>query len=391
MIITPRKLGFICTTAHPIGCAYNVRDQIRAATAARRTDSHPQRVLIIGASSGYGLAARITAAFACNASTVGVFLEKPGKRKRCASAGWYNAAAFAKYAQDLPTTHVSINADAFADATITQCIEHIRHTLGGPLDRVIYSLAAPARRMPDGHVAQAVIKPIGQPFTGKTIDMDSGQLVDVSLAPASAAEIAQTTAVMGGDAWQHWITRLQQAGCLAPTAQTVAMSYIGPRITWPIYHQGTIGRAKQHLQTTARALNQQWQRPGFARVAMLQAAVTQASAAIPVIPLYWSILRDVMRRQGTYESMLQQQLRLFAEHLQPSAAVADECLIRLDEHELDADIQQQCEQVWARITPQNLHAMVDFAAYEQSFLNLFGFARSDVDYTQDSDPIVDFL
>src|SRR6185503_6304811 len=285
MIVQPRIWGFICTTAHPRGCELNVREQIEAARAAGVRGDGPRRVLIIGASTGYGLAARITAAFGFGAATLGVFFEKPGKAAKTATAGWYNSAAFDRAAKEAGLTSLSINGDAFSAATRERALTLIRDGLGGPVDLVIYSLASPARKLPDGSVVHTALKPIGAAYAGRTIDTDKDRLAEVAVEPANQDEIDATVKVMGGEDWALWIDALAGAHLLATGARTLAFSYVGPEVTWPIYWHGTIGRAKQHLEETATDLRAR--HPGLdARVAILKSIVTQASAAIPVIPLY---------------------------------------------------------------------------------------------------------
>lgn len=391
MIIKPKVWGFICTTAHPLGCEKNVRDQITATTAQGRRADGPKRVLVIGASTGYGLAARIAAAFGYGAATLGVFFEKPAKGPKTASAGWYNSAAFHKLAAEAGLKAVSLNGDAFSDAARARAVEAIRNDLGGPVDLVIYSLAAPARRLPEnGGLVHTALKPIGGTYSGKTIDTERDALVDVRVEPATEQEIADTVRVMGGEDWSLWIEALGAAGCLAPGAKTVALTYIGPEATWPIYWHGTIGRAKQHLEATAERLRERHASRGLsAQVAVMKSVVTQASAAIPVIPLYISLVFRIMQQQGLQEEPVDQMNRLFRERLyraDAAAAATDaEGRLRLDDRELDAEVQRACTELWARVTSENLFEVTDYAGYKRRFLQLFGFARPDVDYEVDVD------
>lgn len=392
MIIKPRVWGFICTTAHPRGCEQNVREQIRITEKLGQRGAGPRRVLVIGASTGYGLAARITAAFGFGAATLGIFFEKPGKETKPGTAGWYNSAAFEKCAQQAGLQSWSINGDAFSDAARSRAIEIIKQEMGGQIDLVIYSLASPVRRLPDnGELVHTALKPIGAPFTGKTIDTDRDALIDVNVEPASEQEITETVKVMGGEDWALWIEALANAGVLADQAQTVAFSYIGPEVTWPIYWHGTIGRAKQHLDATAAALRKR----GFkARVAIMKSIVTQASAAIPVIPLYVSLVFKVMKERGLHEGAIEQQNRLFREFLyrpdrQPPLTDAQGHL-RLDDLELREDVQQACKTLWPQVTDENFVRLTDYAGYKHEFLKLFGFERQDVDYQQDVAPMVEF-
>lgn len=394
MIIRPRTWGFICTTAHPGGCAANVREQIaHVRQAGLRTDG-PRRVLVVGASTGYGLAARINAAFGFGAATLGVFLEKPPRLRKTASAGWYNTAAFEHEARKAGLTSVSLNADAFSHAARERAIELIASELGGTVDLVIYSLAAPARRMPDSGVTlRTALRPIGETFHGTTIDTDKDRLARVSVEPASKQDIDHTVAVMGAEDWTLWIDALREAGMLSESARTVAFSYLGPELTWPIYRHGTIGRAKAHLEQGARHMSERAGHPDFARVAILKSIVTQASAAIPVIPLYLSVVSRIMKERGLNEGPIEQQARLFRDFLYPSASTADtdaEGRLRLDERELDTGIQDACKTLWPQINDENLFDITDYADYKRQFLRLFGFERHDIDYAADIDPTVPF-
>jgi enoyl-[acyl-carrier protein] reductase/trans-2-enoyl-CoA reductase (NAD+) len=394
MIIKPRTWGFVSTTAHPAGCAANVREQIARVRAAGVRDDGPRRVLVIGASTGYGLAARITAAFGFGAATLGVFLEKPARGRKTASAGWYNAAAFENAAREAGLVSVSLNADAFAETTRARAIELIGAKLGGPVDLVIYSLAAPSRRLPEsGKIARSALRPIGAPFEGTTIDTDNDRLAQVSVTPADTQEIADTIAVMGGETWRAWIDDLHAADMLCADARTLAFSYIGPQLTWPIYREGTIGRAKAELERTARAMSDDAGRGDFARVAILKSIVSQASVAIPVIPLYFSILLRVMRERDLAETAIDQQSRLFGECLYSHQGVGtlDEAgRWRLDDRELAAEVQTAVKALWPRITNDNLFEATDYADYKRQFLRLYGFARADIDYAADVDPAVAF-
>lgn len=394
MIIEPRTWGFICTTAHPTGCAANVREYIAVTRKLGQRDDGPRRVLVIGASTGYGLAARITAAFGFGAATLGVFLEKPGKARKSASAGWYNSAAFQDAARSAGLTSVSLNADAFADATRARAIELIRDELGGPVDLVIYSLAAPQRQLPDsGETVRTVLAPIGAPFSGTSIDTDTDRLTQVTVDAATEQEIADTVAVMGGDDWVRWMDALAAADVLTPDARSVAFSYLGPELTWPIYRHGTIGRAKEHLERCAQALSKRAGRADFARVAILKSIVTQASAAIPVIPLYLSLVSRVLQDQDLDEGAIKQQNRLFRDFLYPTtgASAADaNGRLRLDERELSAKVQNACMALWPRITDDTLTELTNYAGYKRDFMRLFGFARDDIDYAAEVEPLVEF-
>lgn len=389
MVIEPKIWGFLCTTAHPVGCAANVADQIRVTQTQNRRAPGPKRALVIGASTGYGLAARITAAFGYGAATLGVFSEKQARGRRPASAGWYNAAAFEQQADAAGLTNLSINGDAFSDATREHAIDLIKTEMGGSADLVVYSLAAPTRRLPDsGEVVHTAIKPIGTEFFGPTINTDTDRIVDAHIEPASDAEIEATRRVMGGEDWALWLDALAEAGVLADNAKTVAFSYLGPEVTRPIYRDGTIGRAKQDLEATASTLRERHASRGLdARVAVLKSIVTQASAAIPVIPLYLSLVSRVMKGQGLQEGAIEQQNRLFRDALYPAddtpIGVDDQGRIRLDDRELSDPVQQACRELWPQINNETLSTHTDYAGYKHDFLRLFGFDRADIDYAAD--------
>ncbi|WP_394004679.1 enoyl-ACP reductase FabV [Luteimonas sp. WGS1318] len=396
MIIHPKVRGFICTTTHPTGCDHNVRDQIAATRARGVRDDGPKKVLVIGASSGYGLAARISAAFGFGADTLGVFFEKPGTEKKPGTAGWYNSAAFDRYAKDAGLYSRSINGDAFSDAARAQAIDLIRNEMGGQVDLVVYSLASPVRKLPDtGEVKRSALKPIGEVYTSTAIDTNKDQIIEASIEPATEQEIADTVTVMGGADWQLWIDALREAGVLADGAKTVAFSYIGTEITWPIYWHGALGKAKADLDATARRIDAQLAKTGgSANVAVLKSVVTQASAAIPVLPLYIAIAFKVMKEKGLHEGTLDQLDRLFRERMYRTdgapAQVDDEARLRLDDWELRDDVQAQCKALWPQITSENLFALTDYAGYKHEFLKLFGFERSDVDYDAEVDPVAEF-
>lgn len=394
MIIQPRTWEFICTTSHPRGCALNVRDQIAYTAALGRRTRGPRRVLVIGASTGYGLAARITAAFGFGAATLGLLFEKPARGKKTATAGWYNTAAFHRCADAAGLTALSLNGDAFSDAARAAAIELIRTRLGGPVDLVIYSLAAPARTLPaTGERVRSVLKPIGKPFSGTTIDTERDALKAVVVEPAVQSEIDHTIQVMGGDDWALWIRALRDAGVLTADARTVAFSYIGPALTWAIYREGTIGRAKQDLERRAQLLGEAAGNPDFARVAILKSVVTQSSAAIPVIPLYISLVFRVMQDKGLHEGAIEQQNRLFRDFLYPEGEATPpdaDGRLRLDEREMRDDVQSRCRELWGRVNAENFRTLGDYAGYKHAFLNLFGFERDDVDYDLDVDPAVEF-
>ncbi|MGA9852090.1 MAG: enoyl-ACP reductase FabV [Gammaproteobacteria bacterium] len=391
MIIKPRVWGFICTTAHPLGCELNVRDQINTTQVRGTRTDGPKRVLIIGASTGYGLAARITAAFGFGAATLGVFFEKPGTERKTGTAGWYNSAAFDKFAKQAGLQSKSINGDAFSHAARTRAIELIKREMGGQVDLIIYSLASPLRRLPDtGETIRSSLKPIGETFTAKSCDTEKDAIIAVSIEPATEQEIHDTVTVMGGEDWALWIEALSNAGVLADNAKTVAFSYIGTEITWPIYWHGTLGRAKQHLEDTVRKLRDDFQTRGLsAHVAMMKSVVTQASAAIPVMPLYASVISRIMKEKKLYEGTIEQQNRLFREYLFREDARPPDMdeynRLRLDDRELRDDVQRACKELWPRITSENLFEITNYAEYKHDFLRLFGFARSDINYDTDID------
>jgi enoyl-[acyl-carrier protein] reductase/trans-2-enoyl-CoA reductase (NAD+) len=393
MIIKPKVRGFICITAHPQGCAANVASQIEYVKSKGPLGQMPQRVLVIGASTGYGLASRIVTAFGGNASTIGVFFEKPAEEGRTGSAGWYNSAAFEQAAHASGLYAKSINGDAFSDGLKRQVIDIIKADLG-QVDAVIYSLASPRRVHPKtGETFKSVLKPIGAPYTNKTVDTDKGVVSEITIGPASEQEIRDTIAVMGGEDWEMWIDALAGAGVLAPGALTVAYSYIGPRVTWAIYRNGTIGRAKEDLEAAAaRITGKLGALGGRALVSINKALVTQASSAIPVVPLYISMLYRVMKEKGLHEGCIEQIRRLFAERLGNGAArqLDDEGRIRIDDWEMRADVQAAVEAIWPGVTTENLASLTDIAGYREEFLRLFGFGLRGVDYDAETEPVVPF-
>jgi enoyl-[acyl-carrier protein] reductase/trans-2-enoyl-CoA reductase (NAD+) len=391
VIIKPKVRGFICITAHPVGCEHNVLDQIKVTQAASHQGTGPKRVLVIGASTGYGLASRITAAFGYGAATLGVFFEKPSSEAKTGTAGWYNSAAFDKLAKQAGLYSKSINGDAFSHETRARAIELIQQEMGGPIDLVIYSLASPVRKLPDtGEVVRSALKTIGETFTNTSVDTNKDTVVEASIEPATEQEIKDTVTVMGGEDWALWIDALSAAGVLAKQAKTVAYSYIGTEITWPMYWHGTLGQAKQHLDNTARELRSRHAAEGLeAYVGVMKSVVTQASAAIPVIPLYVSIAFRIMKEKGIHEGTIEQINRLFSDRLyraDGAAAPTDsDGRLRLDDWELRDDVQQACKELWPTVTTENLWQITDYAGYKQDFLSLFGFARQDVNYEEEVD------
>jgi enoyl-[acyl-carrier protein] reductase/trans-2-enoyl-CoA reductase (NAD+) len=391
MIIKPKIRGFICTTTHPLGCEANIREQIEFTRAQPKVDG-PKRVLVIGASSGYGMSSRIAAAFGSDASTIGVFFEKPGTEKKTGTAGWYNAAAFERLAHEAGLYAKSINGDAFSHQAKQQVVDLIKADLG-QIDLVVYSLASPVRKMPDtGEVIRSVLKPIGEPYRSTAIDTNKDCIIETEIEPATEDEVAATVQVMGGEDWQLWIDALADAGVLAEGCKTVAYSYIGTDITWPIYWHGALGKAKQHLDETASALTAKLAAiGGQANVAVLKSVVTQASSAIPVMPLYLSMVFKVMKEQGLHEGCMDQVWRLFRTGLYGSGAQMDDAQrYRLDDWELRDDVQHACRELWPQVTTENLFELTDYAAYKDEFLKLFGFGLESIDYEQDVSPLVEF-
>lgn len=388
MIVKPRVRGFICTTAHPVGCAKHVKDQIDFVKKQPKVKG-PKKVLVIGASTGYGLASRIVTSFNFGADTLGVFFERPASGGRTATAGWYNTAAFEKAAREEGFYAKSINGDAFSDEIKEQTIAKIKEDLG-KVDLVVYSLAAPKRTHPKtGEVFSSVIKPIGASFTNKTVNFQTGELSNITIEPATEEEIRHTVAVMGGEDWEMWIRALHEANVLADDAQTVAYSYIGPDVTHSIYRTGTIGRAKDHLEETARKLDHflQEQIGGRAFISVNKALVTQSSAAIPVVPLYISLLYKEMKQRGIHEDWIQQMYRLFAKTLYTGEKVAvdEENRIRMDNLEMREDVQQAIEENWEKLNSENIEELADLEGYRSDFLRLFGFGLEGVDYEQEVD------
>ncbi len=385
MIVTPKIRGFICTTAHPEGCAANVEAQIDYVRSKPALSRPPKKVLVIGASTGYGLASRIVPAFGGGAATIGVFFEKPGLENKTGSAGWYNTVAFEEAAAKAGLYARSFNGDAFSSEMKDEVIATIKADLG-QVDCIVYSLASPRRTDPgDGETYRSVLKPIGAPYTQKNINTDTGEVNTVSIDPASDEEIAHTVKVMGGEDWELWIEALAGAGALADGFHTVAYSYIGPDLTYPIYTNGTIGRAKEHLEQSAARMNAQFG-DASAYVSVNKALVTQASSAIPVVPLYISLLYKVMKEQGLHEGTIEQIERLFSSHLASDAApVVDERgRIRLDDWEMSEPVQTAVAEAWEKVTTENLSELSDFSGYKKEFLRLFGFGLEKVDYGKDT-------
>ena len=390
MIIAPKIRGFICTTAHPEGCAKHVAEQIAVVKSRGLIENGPKKVLVIGSSTGYGLSSRIAAAFGSNAATIGVFFERPGEADRTATAGWYNTRAFEQEAAAAGLYARSFNGDAYSDPVKAEVIAAIKADLG-QVDLVIYSLASPRRTDPKtGEVYKSVLKPIGQLYTNKNLNTGTGVVNEVTIEPAEGDDIEQTIAVMGGQDWELWTDALLAAGVLADGVQTVAYSYIGPEVTWPIYKNGTIGRAKEDLERVQRVLDTKLAPlHGKAWVSVNKALVTQASSAIPVVPLYISLLYKAMKAQGTHEDCVEQMDRLLRDRLYSGNPQPDEAgRIRVDDWEMEPALQALLAQRWQEVNTENLAQLGDFDGYQSSFLRLFGFGLSGVDYSADTDPAV---
>ena len=390
MIIEPRMRGFICLTAHPAGCEQNVKNQIAYVQSKGSIDG-PKRVLVIGASTGFGLASRITSAFGSNAATLGVFFEKAPAEGKTASPGWYNSAAFEKEATKAGLYSKSINGDAFSNEVKQQAIDLIKADMG-QIDLVIYSLASPVRMHPGtGVLHRSTLKPIGGTFTNKTVDFHTGNVTQVSIEPANQEDIDNTVVVMGGEDWSMWINALKDANVLAEGATTVAYSYIGPEVTEAVYRKGTIGQAKDHLEATAFEISKDLASlNGKAYVSVNKALVTQASSAIPVIPLYISLLYKIMKAEGIHEGCIEQIQRLYQQRLYTGQAVPtdDKGRIRIDDWEMREDVQAKVAALWKESTTESLPEIGDLAGYKQDFLNLFGFGFDGVDYLADANEIV---
>ena len=389
MIIEPRIRGFICMTAHPTGCSELVTQQINY-IKNQPAISGPKNVLIIGASTGFGLASRIVTTFACGANTVGVFFERPASKKRTASAGWYNTVAFEHQAMAAGHQAWSINGDAFSNEIRNQTIRLVAERLG-QLDLIVYSLASPRRIDPDsGETYNSVLKPIGSPYDGKTIDPHLGEITEIKLDPASDKEISSTIAVMGGDDWSRWTGDLNAAGLIKPECLNVAYTYVGPDLTKAIYRNGTIGRAKEHLENTAISLNREF--PGQSLISVNKALVTQSSAAIPIVPLYLMILFQAMKERGTHEGAIQQIYRLLSDRLYKKSPIPTDSQgrVRIDDWEMDLEVQRTVEKRFKIIvensTKDHVKKFADIEGYRRDFLHLFGFGFSNINYNIDVNP-----
>lgn len=390
MRIKPRIRGFVCVTAHPQGCAAHVREQIDYVKSKGSLGKGPKNALIIGASTGYGLSSRISAAFGTGANTLGVFFERPSEEDRPATAGWYNTIAFTNEARKAGLRAININGDAFSDEIKKQTIEALRKEMG-PVDLVVYSLASPKRVHPrTGVVHRSALKPVGQAYSNKTVDTDTGVVSQIDIEPATLEEIADTVAVMGGEDWEMWMEALDQAGLIAPGATSVAYSYIGPTLTWPIYKNGTIGLAKNDLDRAAKRIDAMLKVRGYGRamVSVNKALVTQASSAIPVVPLYISILYKIMKAKGLHEGCIEQMQRLFATQLFNGSALDfdEEGRVRIDNLEMLPEVQAEIPRLWQEVCTENLERISDIEGYRREFLKLFGFGLPGVDYEADVEP-----
>lgn len=394
MIIHPKIRGFICTTAHPVGCALHVQE-LMDYVKSQPPIHGPRKVLVVGASTGYGLASRVVAAFGARAATIGVFFEKEAEGKRTATAGWYNSIAFEQAARKEGLYSRSLNGDAFSDEMKEKVVRVLKDELG-PVDLVIYSLAAPRRVHPKtGQVAKSILRPIGKSYSNQSLDLETNQLVTITLPPATQEEINQTVSVMGGEDWEMWLQALERENLLAKGFLTVAFSYFGPEVTQDIYRKGTIGAAKDHLEVTAQKWDEHLKKTlgGRAFVSVNKALVTQSSSAIPFIPLYFVLLSKVMKEKGVNENCIQQMYRLFAKRLYAGGRVEvdGEGRIRIDDQEMREDIQAEVKRRWTRMTSENLAQLADLEGYQEDFLKLFGFGFKEVDYNADVEQDLRFV
>ena len=384
MIIEPKIRGFICTTAHPIGCATNVQRQIDHVVVKGPIPSERKRVLVLGCSTGYGLASRIVNTFGSGADTVGVSFEKEPAETKTASAGWYNNRAFEKRAEAAGRIAVTVEGDAFSDAIKAETIAKIREHLG-QIDLIVYSLASPVRTDPKtGTVYRSAIKPMNTPVTSKTLNTGTGEVSEIEVQPATDEEAESTVKVMGGEDWELWMAALSEAGVLADGFMTLNYTYLGSELTWPIYHKGTLGRAKADLDRAASAIRAQFGEHA-AHVVALKAVVTQASSAIPVVPLYGTLLLKVMDEMGIGEGCIEQIDRLFRDKLQ-ALALDEDSRVRVDDWELSETVQDEMKRRWALLSTETLESLADLGKYREEFLKLFGFGLGGVDYSADLDP-----
>lgn len=393
MVIKPKVRGFVCVTAHPAGCAAHVQEWIDYVKARGPVKNGPKKVLVIGSSTGYGLASRIAAAFGSGAATIGVFFERPSEPDKTATPGWYNTAAFTTAAKKAGLYARNFNGDAFSDQLKTDVLAAIKADLG-QVDLVVYSLASPRRTHPKtGVVHKSTLKPVGHSYSNKTVDTDKGVVSDITIEPANQTEIDDTRAVMGGEDWELWINALDEAKLLAPGATSVAYSYIGPELTWPIYKNGTIGLAKNDLERAGKAINATLRVNGYGRafISVNKALVTQASSAIPVVPLYISILYKIMKAKGTHEGCIEQIDRLFRTQMYGGTGLDfdDAGRVRVDDWEMKPDVQAEVVKLWPQVNTGNLAELTDIAGYRTEFLKLFGFGLPGIDYEADVDPHVE--
>lgn len=391
MIIVPKVRGFICVTAHPEGCAAHVQQWIDYVKSQPAIQDGPKKVLVIGSSTGYGLASRVAAAFGSGASTLGVFFDRPSEEGRPATPGWYNTIGFTRAARAAGLYARNIMGDAFSDEIKRQTIEAIKADLG-QVDLVVYSLASPRRVHPKtGVIHKSCIKPVGAPYTNKTVDTDKGEVSEVTIEPATEEEVADVVAVMGGEDWEMWMDALSEANVLAPGAQSVAYSYIGPEVTWAIYKNGTIGLAKNDLERAAANIDAKLKATGGrAFISVNKALVSQASSAIPVVPLYISILYKVMKEAGLHEGCIEQMYRLFATQMfNGHTPQFDEGgRVRVDDWEMRPEIQAAVAKIWPVVNTENLESVTDIAGYRTEFLKMFGFGLPGIDYTAETEPHV---
>lgn len=384
MIVTPKVRGFICTTAHPTGCEAAVKKQIDYVKAQPKT-AGPKKVLVIGSSMGYGLASRIAAAYSCGAATLGVMFDRPASGNKTATSGWYNTKAFEKFAAEDGLYAKTINGDAYSDECKKEVIGLIKSDLG-KVDMVVYSLAAPRRTVGDTTYS-SVLKTTGEPYTNKTIDLRNNCVSEITIEPATEEEITATVKVMGGEDWEAWIDALKSADAIENDAVTVAYSYIGPKITHPMYYEGSIGRAKAHLYETSKKITEKHSDSGIkAYISVNKALVTQSSSAIPIVPLYISILYKVMKAKGSHEGCIEQMYRLFSQKLYGGAVQTDENgMIRLDDLEMQKDVQDEVTELWNKLSQDNFKECADLDGYWEDFYALFGFGIEGVDYESDVD------
>lgn len=382
MVVEPKVKGFICTTAHPKGCEESVRRQIECTKRHGQVEG-PKKVLVIGASTGYGLASRIAVTYGYGADTIGVAFERESNGKRTATAGWYNTMAFEKFAREDGYYAKSFNGDGFSRQMKEDVIECIK-TDFGQVDMIIYSMAAPRRTLPDGTTVSSVLKTVGEPFTNKTIDLRTNEIKEVTVPEANEEEIRATVQVMGGEDWKDWITALNDAGVIKEGAVTVAYSYIGPVVTHAIYKDGSIGQAKKHLYDTSVELTKEFSNIGLkAYISVNKALVTQSSAAIPIVPLYISLLYKVMKEAGLHEGCIEQMNRLFLDKLIGEVETDGSGRIRLDDYEMKDEIQDKVARVWNEVDSDTIKELGDIKGYWDEFYQMFGFGYENVDYTED--------